>query len=412
MDELMKFIRKSGLIALLAIACLSCMTIMAAADVVDDMVSQMQEIYGFMSAYDKDNISAARDELQDFALTASPADWDDVLGVGDTANNLLTPEVIACFGDETTARAAAQEIVTGLGNIYYSNDTTELRNTLEAFKAEYIDEFQLLFGADITMDEFYGLFYDARQALPGVITPSEAGLLATDTNAELLGNMPIYLERAMDEALTLPANASMDGRLSDIGWSSAKLIAQQEALAEYVDASGSARLSLALAAIRSETIRAAGATTLQVGDKPEYTINIMGRDASGLVAWESANQSIVEVTTDPITGNFVIEAKAPGTTQLIVYRDYSGADAEFDWLLEIDVTVEAPAVQYGNVSGDNEITITDAVMIMKHITDGTTLSGNQLVAADVTGADGITISDIVQVLKKITDPNHVFPVEE
>lgn len=411
MDELIRLIRRPGFIALLSMLCLLCMTNLAVADVVDDMVAQMQEIYSFMSDYDKDNISDARDALQDFALNAPPEDWDDVLGVG-TANNLLTPEVISCFGDEATARAAAQDIVAGLGNIYYSNDSVELRNTLEAFKTEYVDEFQLLFGADITMDEFYNLFYDAREALPGVITPSEAGLLATDSNEDLLSNMPIYLERAMDAALLLPENQTFSGRLSDIGWSSAKLIAQQEALAEYIDADGDARLSIALAAIRTETIRAAGATTLEVGDKPDYTIKIMDRDASDLVAWESANQSIVEVTTDPITGNFVIEAQAPGSTQLIVYRDYAGADADYDWLLKIDVTVETPAVQYGNVSGDSEITVSDAVLILEHLTNGTTLSGNQLIAADVTGEDGITISDVVHVLKKITDPNYVFPVEE
>lgn len=336
-----RFMHRQGLIVLLAMFCIfGLYNYAAAADAIDDMVTQMQDIYSFMSDYDKDNISAARIQLQDFALNGSETEWDDVLGVG-TANNLLTPEVIAGFGNEAAARAAAKDIVTGLGNIYYSNDSTVLRNTLEGFKADYVDEFQILFGADITMDELYGLFSAARDALPGVFSETEAGLLATSSNQYLLDNMPDYLETAMDEALLLPENQIFSGRLADIGWSSAKLIAQQEVLAGIIDPDGDARLSIALAAIRSETTLEAGPTTLRVGDKPSYTINIMGRNASDLVAWASDDPSIVDVTTDPGTGNFVIEAKAPGTTRLIVYRDYTGADPDYDWLYEFDVTVKS-----------------------------------------------------------------------
>lgn len=309
----------------------------AAAEPIDDLVAQMQEIYGFMDQYDKDNIDAARTALQNFVINDYEEDWDDVLGVNDPENNLLTEQVIAKFGDEATARAAAKDILSGLGEIYYSTDAAELRTTLETYKAEYIDEFQLLFGDDITMDEFYSLFLGARTALPGVIDTTEAGQLANDPNEDLIAAMPIYLDRAMNEALL--NNPTFSGRLTDIGWSTDKLIAQQEVLAaEYIDQDGDARLSLALAFIRSETALASGATTLQVGDKPEYTINIMGRNATSLLAWESAAPNIVEVSTDE-HDNFVIEAIAPGDAQLIVYRDYEGATPEYDWLLKFDVTV-------------------------------------------------------------------------
>jgi hypothetical protein len=291
-----------------------------------------------MSDYDKDNISAARDELRDFADNGSDPEWRAVLGEG-TGNNLLTPEVIAKFGDEAAARAAAKDIVAGLGNIYYSNSSDKLKETLEEFKAGYTDEFQTLFGADITIDKLYGLFSDARDALPGVISEAEPGLLATSSNKDLLDNMPDYLEKAMDEALL--ENNIFSGKLADIGWSSDKLIAQQEVLAGIIDPDGDARLSIALAAIRSETTLEAGPTTLRVGDKPSYTINIMGRNASDLVAWASADPSIVDVTKHSKTGNFVIEAKAPGTTRLIVYRDYTGADPDYDWLYKFDVTVKS-----------------------------------------------------------------------
>jgi len=330
----------------------------AAADVIDDMVAQMQEIYGFMSDYDRDNISAARDELQDFAATGTEGQWNEVLGI-DTDNNLLTEEVITRFGSEEAARAAVQDIVTGLGNIYYSTDSEQLRNTLEDFKDEYNDEFQTFFGDDITLAQLYNLLSDAREALPGVISESsEAGLLARGNNDYLLAKMPEFLVEAMREAINKRDNQLFSGRLSAIGWSSEKLIAQQEALAGFIDADKKARISLALAAVRSETVLEAGPTTLQVGSQfpavNEYTINIMGKDATKLVAWASADPSVINIGEDPDTGNFVIEAVASGTTELIVYRDYNDADPDYDWLYIIDVTV-VPASSGGGGGGGGSL---------------------------------------------------------
>jgi|LFRM01.1.fsa_nt_gb hypothetical protein len=350
----MKWMQRTGVILLLSVFCLLSMSYYAAADVIDDMVTQMQEIYGFMSEYDKDNISTARDELQEFAVTGTEEQWNTVLGI-DTDNNLLTEEVITRFGSEEAARAAVQDIVTGLGNIYYSTDSEQLRNTLEDFKDEYNDEFQTFFGDDITLAQLYNLLSDAREALPGVISESsEAGLLARGNNDYLLAKMPEFLVEAMREAINKPDNQLFSGRLSAIGWSSEKLIAQQEALAGFIDADKKARISLALAAVRSETVLEAGPTTLQVGSQfpavNEYTINIMGKDATKLVAWASADPSVINIGEDPDTGNFVIEAVASGTTELIVYRDYNDADPDYDWLYIIDVTV-VPASSGGGGGG-------------------------------------------------------------
>jgi hypothetical protein len=196
---------------------------------------------------------------------------------------------------------------------------------------------------------------DAREALPGVISESsEAGLLARGNNDYLLAKMPEFLVEAMREAINKPDNQLFSGRLSAIGWSSEKLIAQQEALAGFIDADKKARISLALAAVRSETVLEAGPTTLQVGSQfpavNEYTINIMGKDATKLVAWASADPSVINIGEDPDTGNFVIEAVASGTTELIVYRDYNDADPDYDWLYIIDVTV-VPASSGGGGGG-------------------------------------------------------------
>jgi len=372
-------------------------------DQIDEIVDQMQEIYGFMDENDKDNISNAREALQNFTDADVEEDWDDVLGVNDPENNLLTEQVIAKFGDEAAARAAAKDILSGLGEIYYSTDAAGLRTTLENFKNDYKVEFQLLFGDDITMDEFYSLFLDARAALPGVIDTTEAGQLANDTNEALIAAMPGYLNEAMDQALL--ENPTFSGRLADIGWSTDKLIAQQEVLAGYIDQDGDARLSLALAVIRSETERVSGATILQVGEKPEYTINIMGRNASSLLAWASADPTIVEVSNDAQTGNFVLEAMAPGTTQLIVYRDYDGGTAANDWLLRFDVTVEASDILYGDVNDDGIITSSDHQRLFEHLNGTNLLTGDALIASDVNKDGNTTSSDHQRLFEHLNGTN-------
>ncbi len=265
----------------------------AAAEPIDEIVIQMQEICGYMSDYDKNNIIAARTALQDFATNGTEAQWDKILGVG-TDNNLLTTQVIERFGDEAKARAQAKALFTSMSGIYYTTDPTELENRLVNFKETYKTHFGILFGTDITMDDLYQIIYDSRQQLSSVITEPEAGLLATDSNADLINKMPDYLVRAMNAALALPANQTFSGRLAAIVWSTDKLIAQQKELAAIIDPAGNAQLSLALAAVRSETTLFAGPTTLQVGDKPlsQYIISIMGRDASAMVAWASTDQDL------------------------------------------------------------------------------------------------------------------------
>lgn len=363
----------------------------AAADTIDDIVTQMQEIYGYMDDYDKGNIRNARTALQSFADNPA-SNWDAVLGVGTADNNLLTDQVIACFGDEVQARAAIKELFISLGNVYYSSDPDALRATINDYKEKYKEDFQKLFGEDITVEEIFSLVFDARGVLPGVISNSEAGLLANDTKEDLIAAMPEYLKRAMEKALIDHPN--FDGKLSTIGWTIGKLITQQEELAKFIDPQGNARLSLALAAIRSETKLAAGPTNLQVGDKPVYTIKIMGRDATSFVAWASAEPTIIEVGKDS-HGYYILEAKASGTTQLIVYRDYTDANPDHDWLYKFDVTVEGSAILYGDVNGDGQITTMDLIILKRYFAEVPGIDINHD-NSDIDASGAITISDMIR----------------
>ena len=68
-------------------------------------------------------------------------------------------------------------------------------------------------------------------------------------------------------------------------------------------------------------------------------------------------------------------------------------------------------VVYGDVNDDGEIDVTDAVLVLKHITDTSTLNAQQQIAANVNGDTEIDITDAVLILKHITDPNTPFPIE-
>ena len=68
-------------------------------------------------------------------------------------------------------------------------------------------------------------------------------------------------------------------------------------------------------------------------------------------------------------------------------------------------------VVYGDVNDDGDIDVTDAVLVLKHITDSSTLNAQQQIAANVNGDTEIDITDAVLILKHITDPNTPFPIE-
>jgi len=59
----MKWRRRISAILIISVFCLLSISNYAAADAIDDMVAQMQEIYGFMDEHDKDHISTA-DQVQ------------------------------------------------------------------------------------------------------------------------------------------------------------------------------------------------------------------------------------------------------------------------------------------------------------------------------------------------------------
>ncbi|MGR6836824.1 S-layer homology domain-containing protein [Syntrophomonas erecta] len=299
---------------------------------IDSVVAELQSVYQYFDEADKEAMKAARSKVDGITETQ----WDTILGVG-TENALLTTEVNSRFTAQgKDAKNEMTAFAKGLAGIYYSSDSATLKDTLVNFKNNYKDSFQILFGTDITVDELYKFLSDSRAQLPNVITATDAGLLANASVDELVNKMPGYLKEAMQAALE--QNTKFQGKLTEIGWSVDKLINQQVELAKVVDAGNAAQYAVAKAAVRLETKLGANAPLqLKVGDKPEYTILIMGKDATKFVAFASSNDKVVKVSQEAGTGNFILEAVGSGTAMITVYRDYNGATPEKDWLLKFEV---------------------------------------------------------------------------
>ena len=315
---------------------------------IPEVVGEMNKIIPYLDQDEKAAIGAARDALGEI----SSGDWDTVLGIG-TDNNLLTDAVIAKFDGETddakkaAAKAALIQVGIDLGYIYYSQDTAVLEEDLTKFKNDHRATFRKLFGSTTTVDDLYRLLDATRKQLPTVIQANSGEFvdpLAFGSNTDLVETIPNVLNAAMQNALNQEEFANFRGKLEDIGWSTGKLINQQKKLGNIIDSSQAARLGLAKAMVRSETqLGENSSTTFAVGDLIRPTILIMGKDATPYVEWQSSNPSVVEVTTDEQTSNYILTAKGTGTATLTAFRDVDTANpaAPSDWIFKYEVTVAA-----------------------------------------------------------------------
>lgn len=380
---------------------------------IPEVIDEMNKIIPYLDEGEKQAIRDARVILQGIELDDTR--WDTVLGIG-TVNDLLTDAVIAKFDGETddakkaAAKAALIQVGIDLGLLCYLEDPVALENDLQAFKTKNTATFQKLFGSTTTVDDLYQLLSATRGQFADVVKTNSGyfNALAFGSNDALVDTIPEVINAAMQNALNDPNNTKLTrfrGNLETIGWSTAKLINQQKELGNIIDSSKAARLALAKAAVRSETkLVADSPITFIVGDPIPPTILIMGKDATQYVEWQSSNPSVVEVTTDEQTSNYILTAKGTGTATLTAFRDVDVANpaAPSDWIFKYEVTVGGPTVMYGDVTGDGLFNFDDVMAAIDHYMQYTVITDNtKLLAMDVTGPNNtpngqIEFDDIMQ----------------
>lgn len=398
---------------------------MSKTELLNQLVEQMDLVYNCIDEMDKPYMLQARTNAQELADEGyqDPA-WKTVLNplINSMKDTIVGRQALVTLGGEERAREKFVKEFADLSEMYYTNDADELKTKLNYFKAEYRDLFFVLLGDDlevITPDEFYGLLLDTRDEFKTVLK-QDAELSADilfGTDEELIQAMPELIKKAMKSVITGTEYEGFYNRLADIGWTVDMLIDQFKILNNTIDPSNKAKLGLALAGVRSQaelfdlvsdpkalTPIANNAITCTVGDDVSLQLQIMSTDITSKVGYivDGDAIGITEAQYDTID----FSATSPGTATLVLYRQ--NGVAEHDWIAKLEVTVTGI---YGDVTGEGEITITDAVKVLKHITDGITLNAQEQILGDVNGDDAVTITDAVLVLKHITDPDIPFPVE-
>ena len=355
------------------------------ASAIDEIVGEMEDLYSYADTdFNIPAIEAAQAELG----TLTDGQLDAIAGP------LVTTEVTEKYaGTDLYDKDEWNRLITKLMAFTYLNDTdsNQLKADIENFRVEFSPHFKILFGEEITMDDLARLLQATRDQISSVIGVSGAGILANDDNQDMIDKMTRYLFDALDAGASQPGNEMFQNKFVELGWNKELLVQQSKILAAYIDLDGDARRSLALIAIRSET-DPIDDDFLSIGDKPTYTVTIMGKDASSLVGWHSLNSSVVKV--EETDQGFEIEAVGSGTAELLAYRYYpgdgDGSEPEIDWLVRFDVTVEGD-ILYGDVNDDDIITSSDHQRLFEHLNGTNPLTGDALIASDV-NKDGITTS--------------------
>lgn len=85
----------------------------------------------------------------------------------------------------------------------------------------------------------------------------------------------------------------------------------------------------------------------------------------------------------------------------------TAARADYDRL----TTVPVDETTYGDVDGDGDVTVTDALMILQHSVGKITLADKYLKAADVDGTAGISVTDALAVLQYAVKKIDKLPIK-
>jgi hypothetical protein len=330
------------------------------------VVDELQNIYQYLDEAEKPFIRDARTALADLAATPEDLKWDDIL------LNLSTTEVETLFtAAEKVAKVELIAFAEGLGNIYYSEDAAELEATLRGFKDTYQESFQILFGTEISIVDLYDFLVEVKNTVPSIIATNAAYInaLAFGSDQNMLDTMPQVLKEAAEAAILEERFTAFRGKLDVLGWSADLLISERVRLAGYVDADRKAELALAKATVRSESklieqpdgpvYVALGETIyLNVSEITDYLLEIMGRQATGLVDWvvivggvelvvrideyshkiEHAIADIEEVIIDGVS-TIRITPKAAGQLEIVVVRGIGGGSVGTDWILRLILIV-------------------------------------------------------------------------
>lgn len=198
--------------------------------------------------------------------------------------------------------------------------------------------------------------------------------------------------------ITVPSGASINGYALKVGYDSSVLTP-----VEYdTDATGAARYATAGTGFTDGVLVAdlidndGNNDEIAIGWAKGSAVTTTGE---AIVKVKFAVAANTTVTSTPVTATMVQFAEN-ATSLSTNYTTVAGA------------VVLGGAVLYGDVDGDEEVTSTDAVLVLRHSNDPTVIAEQYRGAADVDADEEITSTDAVLILRRSNDPTVAFPAEQ
>jgi tetratricopeptide (TPR) repeat protein len=170
-------------------------------DLIDQLIASYAAIYAGLEVDQK----AALTEAAAAVRGLTDAEWTEILGVVETSMNAKL--------EAAGKTARAKDIMRDIMGISFSADAASLKTQVQAFRTKYADEFDVVFGTDVTVDK---LLQYTGLVVAKIQEPQNMGalaniLLATDPNPE---QIIAFMRSIRDQVETANPNfADFDAKL-------------------------------------------------------------------------------------------------------------------------------------------------------------------------------------------------------
>ncbi len=224
----------------------------AKAGAFNDLGKQLAKVYDQL-VFDPNGMSdvaSAKAKLANLSRDPNSAPWPDVFAI------VLTNQVTTRLGGEAAAKEKVIDFICDFGDVYYSDETNNLRKSMKQFIRQHAYTITALFGSDVTIDDLCNYLLAAIGEMPdsilGNISVSGICSLGSGNYNVIRYGMVTFIRGALVRAATGQYSTFLD-KLGAIGLSIDKLFEAKNLITAEVDPSHSGESALMKAYVRSET---------------------------------------------------------------------------------------------------------------------------------------------------------------